>query len=81
MPRAEAKGHIQPVVAIEAQIVQRRRIGAGDRVGYNATFTAAGPMELAIVNLGYADGYVRGFRGAARRRPVSIRLSAAYRWT
>ncbi len=79
MPRAEAKGHIQPVVAIEAQIVQRRRIGAGDRVGYNATFTAAGPMELAIVNLGYADGYVRGFSGrgtaAAGQYPVVGRVS------
>lgn len=79
MPRAEAKGHIQPVVAIEAQIVQRRRIGAGDRVGYNATFTAAGPMDLAIVNLGYADGYVRGFSGrgtaAAGQYPVVGRVS------
>ena len=79
MPRAEAKGHIQPVVAIEAQIVQRRRIGAGDRVGYNATFTAASPMELAIVNLGYADGYVRGFSGrgtaAAGQYPVVGRVS------
>ncbi len=68
IPRAEAEGNIKPVVSLETQVLQRRRIDAGDRVGYNATFTAERPMELAIVNLGYADGYVRGFsgRGSAR---------------
>jgi alanine racemase len=63
VPRREAAGHIQRVVRIEAQILQRRRIQAGDSVGYNATFRAAEPKELAILNLGYADGYVRGFSG------------------
>lgn len=61
--RNEAKGAIKPVVALETQVLQRRRITAGDSVGYNATFTADRPMELAIVNLGYADGYLRGFSG------------------
>jgi alanine racemase len=63
VPRREAAGHIQRVVRIEAQILQRRQIQAGDSVGYNATFRAAEPKELAILNLGYADGYVRGFSG------------------
>jgi alanine racemase len=66
IPRPEAEGHIAQVVRLEAQIVQRRRVGAGDRVGYNATFTAERDMELAIVNLGYADGYLRGFSGRGR---------------
>jgi alanine racemase len=68
IPRAEAEGHIRQVVRLEAQIVQRRRIGPGDPVGYNATFTAERDMELAIVNLGYADGYLRGFSGTGRAR-------------
>lgn len=63
VPRREAAGQIQRVVRIEAQILQRRRIQAGDSVGYNATFRASEPKELAILNLGYADGYVRGFSG------------------
>lgn len=53
--------HIQQVAFPEAQVIQRRRIGAGDSVGYNATFTAERDMELAILNIGYADGYLRGF--------------------
>lgn len=64
IPRREAQGHIRPVVAIEAQVLQRRVLQAGDAVGYNATFTASGPMVLAIANIGYADGYLRGFSGA-----------------
>lgn len=63
LPRGEAKGHIRPVVGVEAQVLQRRRIMPGDTVGYNATFKADREMELAILNLGYADGYVRGFSG------------------
>ena len=59
--------------------MQRRRIAAGDSVGYNATFTATRDMELAILNLGYADGYLRGFSnsGAAGggRFPVIGRVS------
>ena len=68
VPRREAAGHVRQVVRVEAQIVQRRRIGAGDSVGYNATFSAERPHELAILNIGYADGYLRGFSGTGRAR-------------
>jgi alanine racemase len=63
VPRHEAKEGIRQVARVEAQIVQRRRVPQGDTVGYNATFTADQPTELAILNIGYADGYLRGFSG------------------
>lgn len=66
VPRPEAEGEIQQVVRLEAQIIQRRRADAGESVGYNATFTAERPMELAVLNIGYADGYLRGFSGRGR---------------
>jgi alanine racemase len=68
IPRREAAGHIRQVVHVEAQIVQRRRVEGGSFVGYNATWTADSPAELAILNLGYADGYLRGFSGTGRAR-------------
>ena len=68
VPRREAAGHIRQVAHVEAQIVQRRRIGPGDAVGYNATFAADRAHELAILNIGYADGYLRGFSGTGRAR-------------
>src|SRR3546814_17014921 len=69
VPRPEAVGNIQQVMTVEAQIVQRRRISAGDTVGYNATFTADREMELAILNVGYADGYLFRFSTRGRGRP------------
>jgi alanine racemase len=79
IPRGEAAGHIAQVAHPEAQVIQRRRIEAGESVGYNATFTADRPMELAVLNIGYADGYLRGFsnRGSAGggRFPVIGRVS------
>ena len=63
IPRGEAKGHVAQVVHPEAQVVQRRRVGAGDTIGYGATFTARRDAEVAILNIGYADGYLRSFRG------------------
>jgi alanine racemase len=68
IPRAEAAGHIRPVARLEAQIVQRRTLLAGDAIGYNATFRAERDMAIAILNLGYADGYLRGFSDTGRAR-------------
>jgi alanine racemase len=67
VPRDEAKGNIRQVARIHAQIVQRRVIPKGETCGYGATFTAKEDTEAAILNLGYADGYLRGFssRGSA----------------
>jgi alanine racemase len=67
IPRPEAAGRIQQVAHVEAQIVQRRTIRAGESCGYGATFAAEADTEAAILNIGYADGYLRGFspRGAA----------------
>jgi alanine racemase len=68
IPRVEAQGNIRQVARVEAQIVQRRRVEAGQGVGYNSTFTPAEPCELAILNVGYADGYLRGFSSRGRAR-------------
>ncbi len=61
IPRSEATGNIAQVAYPEAQIVQRRRVGAGDSIGYGATFVATQDTEVAILNIGYADGYRRTF--------------------
>ncbi len=65
--RAEAQGKIRQVARVEAQVVQRRTIPAGESCGYGATFVAREDTEAAILNIGYADGYLRGFssRGSA----------------
>lgn len=71
--RAEHAG-IRQVVTPETQILQRRRVPAGGIVGYNATFTAPADMEVAILNLGYADGYLRCFSGKGVARAGDAEL-------
>ncbi|KQS04207.1 alanine racemase [Sphingomonas sp. Leaf357] len=79
IPRGELSDTIRQVVTPEAQILQRRRVRAGETVGYNATWTAAVDTDVAIINLGYADGYFRGFsdKGSAGQGtcPVIGRVS------
>jgi alanine racemase len=62
-PRHEAVGNIKQVAHIEAQVIQRGTVCAGESVGYGATFVAARDTEVAILNLGYADGYRRALSG------------------
>ena len=61
IPRREAEGNIRQVCRVQAQVVQRRTIRAGESCGYGATFVAEADTEAAILNIGYADGYLRGF--------------------
>jgi len=66
VPRGELAGSIRQVARPEAQVLQRRRVPAGEVVGYNATWTAERDTEVAILNYGYADGYSRGFSGRGK---------------
>ena len=61
VPRHEAQDNIRQVARVEAQVVQRRSIPEGESCGYGATFVAKEKTEAAILNIGYADGYLRGF--------------------
>ena len=56
------------VVQPEAQVLQRRLVRAGETVGYNATWTATRDTAVAILNIGYADGYRRAFSGLGTAR-------------
>jgi alanine racemase len=67
-------GRMRQVVTPEAQILQRRLVPAGEGVGYNLTWTAATDTEIAIVNLGYADGYLRCFSGKGMAMAGGIAL-------
>lgn len=81
IPRAELAGAIRPVAKVQAAILQTRMLGAGDTVGYNATFTAASPMRVGTISLGYADGFLRvrgpgnAFGHEGRRLPILGKVS------
>ena len=72
---------IAAVATFEAPILQVRDVGAGDGVGYGSAFIAEGPMRVAILAAGYADGVLRAAspRGAVwfdgARRNILGRVS------
>ena len=74
-PRGEAEGSVIQVVRVEAQVVQRRRIPQGESGGYGATFVATDDTEAAILNIGYADGYLRGFSSRGRAFAGDVELA------
>lgn len=54
---------MQPVVTLEGRIVQVRNAAPGEGVGYGATDRSQQARKLAVVALGYADGYLRSASG------------------
>ena len=52
---------IQPVMTFTAEIIALNTIQAGESVGYGSAFIADKETELAIVSIGYGDGYPRAF--------------------
>ncbi len=80
IPRPEFAGMIRQVAYPQAAIIQVRHLEPGDAVGYNATFVAQRAMRAGVISLGYADGFLRAWGGAAlehdgRRLPILGKVS------
>ena len=75
VPCSTLAPHIRQVAFPQVQLMQRRTLQAGDTVGYNATFTASAPMEVGVVSLGYADGYLRCWSNLGTIRAGEAELS------
>ncbi|MGQ4272771.1 alanine racemase [Terrihabitans sp. B22-R8] len=50
---------MRPVVRLAGRIVQVRAVDGGESVGYGAAQTMQRPSRIAIVSVGYADGFLR----------------------
>lgn len=72
---------LRPVMGLESRAVLIKRIPEGARVSYGGTFTTRRPTRIAIVPIGYADGYPWRASGRAevlirgRRAPVIGRIT------
>ncbi len=54
---------LKPVMRLRARVCQLKDIPAGVPVSYGRTFVSEKPMRLAVVPIGYADGYSRALSG------------------
>lgn len=58
---------MKPVVDLKVRIARLRDIAFGETVGYDATWTARRPSRIAIVTMGYADGFPRAQSGSDQK--------------
>lgn len=62
-----ASAGLRPVATLEAAIVQVRDVPAGEAVGYGAAAVTERPSRIAVLSVGYADGYPRAAGGGDGR--------------
>lgn len=53
------KPDLRPVLSLKTRVILIRTIRKGESVGYNRTFTAKRDSKIAILPIGYADGFPR----------------------
>jgi alanine racemase len=61
------KNPMVPAVLLEAPILQVREAKTGEAVGYGATYTFTRDSRIAIIGLGYADGFLRALSASNQR--------------
>lgn len=56
---------MQATIRLQARVIQTRHIPAGACAGYGAAFVAPSPTDIALLGIGYGDGFPRrlGERG------------------
>ncbi len=73
-----------PAMHWRSAVIQVKDYPPGSALGYNRTFTTARPTRIAVLPVGYADGYDRAFSNRAqalvrgRRVPVVGMVSMDY---
>ncbi len=70
---------LKPAFTWKAKIAQVKEIPAGEFIGYGCTFRTSHSTRLAIIPIGYYDGYDRGANGAhvlihGKRAPIRGRV-------
>jgi len=57
---------LRPVMTLKTRIVAIKELQRGDTVGYGRRYTAQGPERIAVLPIGYADGYDRKLRNIGK---------------
>ena len=55
------------VVSLEAPVLQIKEVKTGESVGYGATHTVNRDSRLAVIGIGYGDGFFRALSGSNMR--------------
>jgi alanine racemase len=58
-PRRRGQNLFRPVVHLKGRVLQVRHVAPGETIGYGATRAMSRPSRIAVVSVGYADGFFR----------------------
>ncbi len=64
---------LRPVMTWKTRIAQIKDVSTGEYVGYGRTFRATRPTRIAVLPVGYADGYDRKLSGGAHTLVLGTR--------
>jgi alanine racemase len=71
---AEGDNPMQHVATLSAPVIQMRTLDRDETVGYGATYAAPKGSHIAVVALGYADGFFRSLGGVAFAYLAGVRV-------
>src|SRR5690606_20859855 len=66
------------VVSLEAPILQLKEVKTGETVGYGALQTVSRDSRLAIVAIGYADGFFRALSSSNNRPGSKVAIAGHF---
>ncbi len=61
-----SKMMLSPILTWKTRVAQVKAVRTGDYVGYGLTYRASRPMHLAVIPVGYYDGYDRKLSNSGR---------------
>ncbi|MDP2631309.1 MAG: alanine racemase [Candidatus Uhrbacteria bacterium] len=62
--KISGKVDLSPIMSLKTRIAQIKDIPAGDYVGYSRSFRSDRPIRIAVLPIGYYDGFRRAYQGA-----------------
>jgi alanine racemase len=77
-PTEMEQEHLKAVSTLKSSISQIKGIKKGETVGYGRSGVAKEDMKIAIVPIGYADGYLRAFGNGTGQMMVNETLTPTF---
>ncbi len=75
-PCATGKNPFKPAVHLKGRILQVRNAAAGETIGYGATRSLKRASRIAIVSVGYADGFFRSLSNKDGEKGLAVYIAA-----
>ncbi len=77
-PRSSMPSPVAPVAHLTSRLAQVRSVGKGQDVGYGGTWVAERDSRIAVIPVGYADGYQRSLSSDPDQEPAQVWINGHF---